>query len=134
MIFQSTPSVGRETDVIKLYTELTYDFNPLPPWGGRHTTAKSAQNLESISIHSLRGEGDEFNDDGLFSNSKISIHSLRGEGDLATVNEQVYGAKISIHSLRGEGDKSAAHINTTTAQFQSTPSVGRETRPTKIKI
>ena len=60
--------------------------------------------INLISIHALRGEGDDSS-----SNSElfiyISIHALRGEGD------DVYKlfqneSKISIHALRGEGDSS----------------------------
>ena len=34
------------------------DFNPLPPWGGRHNNGSDAIEFVNISIHSLRGEGD----------------------------------------------------------------------------
>ena len=57
-----------------------HHFNPLPPHGGRLTTADAAAAIRFISIHSLRMEGD------LFSGKSereidISIHSLRMEGD-----------------------------------------------------
>ena len=60
-------------------------------------------------------------------NLRISIHSLRVEGDSAAMTTLVERQRISIHSLRVEGDldtvsKIADHI-----QFQSTPSVWRET-------
>ena len=56
--FQSTPSVGRATGVRIAY--------------GKNMT---------ISIHALRGEGDDNNpNDGNYYCS-ISIHALRGEGD-----------------------------------------------------
>ena len=36
LIFQSTPSVGRETSVyISVDNGAFFYFNPLPPWGGR---------------------------------------------------------------------------------------------------
>ena len=38
-------------------------------------------NLKTISIHSLRGEGDYFGYDRVALIVPISIHSLRGEGD-----------------------------------------------------
>ena len=38
-----------------------------------------------------------------------------------------HGKSISIHSLRVEGDEGSLHNNDYTDQFQSTPSVWRET-------
>ena len=80
LVFQSTPSVWRETIVKKL------------------------SNFESkISIHSLRMEGDEH----LLRRNRqslISIHSLRMEGDISIRSECKFFS-ISIHSLRMEGDK-----------------------------
>ena len=57
----------------------------------------------------------------------ISIHALRGEGD---ESRAVCGldVKISIHALRGEGDATANFSKPQTTTFQSTPSVGRATR------
>ena len=102
-LFQSTPSVGRATVIACL---------------------KSL--VEKISIHALRGEGDErlrgracvnlsnFNPRPPWGGrrrlpasdlrqGKISIHALRGEGDsdIQTTRRQSH---ISIHALRGEGD------------------------------
>ena len=55
--FQSTPSVGRAT----------------------HLSKMSIEDI-AISIHALRGEGDEESGNyGCF--EAISIHALRGEGD-----------------------------------------------------
>ena len=56
-----------------------------------------------ISIHALRGEGDE----GATAEKKISvisIHALRGEGDDTCTNRKNSDSDISIHALRGEGD------------------------------
>ena len=100
--FQSTPSVGRAT------------FSPRQP---RHNG--------SISIHALRGEGDDrhtglrtypyhFNPRPPWGgrrqkvceiryNSAISIHALRGEGD-GEATRALIQTNISIHALRGEGD------------------------------
>ena len=83
MPFQSTPSVGRET---------------------RETDADNSE-TDSISIHSLRGEGD--------------IDSI--------VNLKWFPISISIHSLRGEGDGVSWVCSGRGIIFQSTPSVGRET-------
>ena len=56
------------------------NFNPRPPWGGRRGTDKMLEQMERISIHALRGEGDYYPPcDG--NRYCISIHALRGEGD-----------------------------------------------------
>ena len=123
------------------------NFNPLPPYGGRRiTTAKSfatyaisihslrmegdcdlhrQRGRQRISIHSLRMEGDDLcREYGL--SVIISIHSLRMEGD-----QQIFGRTlksiISIHSLRMEGDIIQDVCFHTVPEFQSTPSVWRET-------
>ena len=58
--------------------------------------------------------------------SRISIHALRGEGD--EFGRPVSSRKfISIHALRGEGDKIKHGEWTKDDSFQSTPSVGRAT-------
>ena len=79
-------------------------FNPLPPYGGRHQKHDLHGDFHSISIHSLRMEGDPVSDLGGIKAHPISIHSLRMEGDQVTV---------CVHNRR--------------TQFQSTPSVWRET-------
>ena len=56
----------------------------------------------------------------------ISIHALRGEGDNDSTRPCL-SSRISIHALRGEGDGSGGFGRQYTAQFQSTPSVGRAT-------
>ena len=78
--FQSTPSAWRETIGVVETVTTFWDFNPLPPHGGRrtfllmlllHRTFQSTpsawretdrihdgRNSEAISIHSLRMEGD----------------------------------------------------------------------------
>ena len=55
-------------------------FNPLPPCGGRPEKEQKLCTRFTISIHSLRVEGDEPRrcDTG---GALISIHSLRVEGD-----------------------------------------------------
>ena len=78
--FQSTPSVGRAT-CDECWNEPMND----------------------ISIHALRGEGDEqLGISGVVSD--ISIHALRGEGDLFALLRFYSKFVISIHALRGEGD------------------------------
>ena len=80
--FQSTPSVGRATlgFVASIIYSIYFNprppwggrreagdaavlsglyFNPRPPWGGRLSGAKTAAKNYDISIHALRGEGDD---------------------------------------------------------------------------
>ena len=78
--FQSTPSAWRETrfrfrrNINGLY------FNPLPPHGGRRAVNTCCTGIDTISIHSLRMEGD------------------------VCLGRRTWGVVISIHSLRMEGD------------------------------
>ena len=77
-------------------------FYPRPPWGGRRADAVAPTLQSRISIHALRGEGDEFEHRSAPS-CDISLHALRGEGDLAFARGR-FALRISIHALRGEGD------------------------------
>ena len=78
-------------------------FNPRPPWGGRLYCRTLVRFRLLISIHALRGEGDEMVST-FFRDLDISIHALRGEGDNFVRNLPI-NLTISIHALRGEGDK-----------------------------
>ena len=79
-----------------------------------------------ISIHALRGEGDNFI--ALSGGQGISFQSTPSVGRATTSNNSEYNhPKISIHALRGEGDKSTRKSRKSTCKFQSTPSVGRAT-------
>ena len=126
LLFQSTPSVGRATKLVWFLLELT-----------------------RISIHALRGEGDNnarrISQEFFYFNPRppwggrrrraykrkscqnISIHALRGEGDVSESYVDGY-PKISIHALRGEGDYALRRSILSDQSFQSTPSVGRATR------
>ena len=79
-----------------------------------------------ISIHALRGEGD-LNDSAGKLKDAISIHALRGEGDISRTTGAHSQLGISIHALRGEGDRYADSSSALVHRFQSTPSVGRAT-------
>ncbi len=57
----------------------------------------------------------------------ISIHSLRVEGDAVKTVYDIMTDTISIHSLRVEGDLQATDLAAVPPEFQSTPSVWRET-------
>ena len=123
--FQSTPSVWRETRTPhNALQRLTY-FNPLPPCGGRRISifvARSYIHFNPLppcggrpAIKSEEGKSDD-----------ISIHSLRVEGD-RSCSWMPQHLRISIHSLRVEGDDFGAKKILDVYEFQSTPSVWRET-------
>ena len=85
-LFQSTPSVWRETGTMARASTI-HGFQSTPSvW--RETLTTSGSTLpSSISIHSLRVEGDRF----LCFRSSIeiiSIHSLRVEGDCSLRTQQ----------------------------------------------
>ena len=103
-LFQSTPSVGRET-VYQMLMVAVLDIFQSTPSVGRETK------FVGTFIYYV----------------KISIHSLRGEGDINSAITQGILQGISIHSLRGEGDEIHEDRLFEFFKFQSTPSVGRET-------
>ena len=100
--FQSTPSVWRET-----------------------ITSLAEDKISSISIHSLRVEGDSLDAKQNVVYEFQSTPSVWRE--TATVVATDSKVPISIHSLRVEGDIAFEIINERYARFQSTPSVWRET-------
>ena len=77
----------------------------------------------SISIHSLRVEGDGGH---LWREPQkdISIHSLRVEGDQEPRRCDTGGALISIHSLRVEGDFYGLQHSLTPLHFNPLPPCG----------
>ena len=100
--FQSTPSVWRETFCSSAFRD-TLSFQSTPSVWRETDTIIPIYLDGSISIHSLRMEGDE----------------VKTVGYIAT--------NISIHSLRMEGDRSKVSVLLPVMPFQSTPSVWRET-------
>ncbi len=102
-IFQSTPSSRRETYAQESTRYCNYNFNPLPPRGGRH---------ERLI---LSGPARRFQ----------STPSSRRETFFVRLVK--LDLMISIHSLLAEGDPCAHTIQRTRRTFQSTPSSRRET-------
>ena len=153
-VFQSTPSVWRETIVesIDIKTD-AISIHSLRVEGDQKENAPAV--FSPISIHSLRVEGDLNCSGHVLNQSVISIHSLRVEGDKAckcslrfsvisihslrvegddSFAIMKYHYYISIHSLRVEGDTVLAILLTPGSQFQSTPSVWRETCRVNFKF
>ena len=58
VVFQSTPSAWRETQIKSSCHNNAFDFNPLPPHGGRQSSFTAFCQAVSISIRPLRMEGD----------------------------------------------------------------------------
>ena len=102
------------------------NFNPLPPHGGRPASVygrlvrRSFQSTPSAWRETVVS-GDPVNVE------RISIHSLRMEGDLDVMTGYCQQLWISIHSLRMEGDPEVAQSKDSEKLFQSTPSAWRET-------
>ena len=146
-VFQSTPSVWRETSAI-FCCGVHNTFQSTPSVWRETALVVTSGFGDDISIHSLRVEGDS-DEVGLYftipvfqstpsvwretvlgwfliKEKNISIHSLRVEGDSAYISiSKKY--LISIHSLRVEGDKIIDGYKNVDRLFQSTPSVWRET-------
>ena len=125
-IFQSTPSVWRETCSSRSSRCKSSNFNPLPPCGGRHVPTSLAT-LEKISIHSLRVEGDRRKPCSLY--CLLYFNPLPPCGGRPCCGSAMWNfCSISIHSLRVEGDAVVLLQFLVHVEFQSTPSVWRETR------
>ena len=153
--FLSTPSVGRATR--HSLTDLCSgeNFYPRPPWGGRLTRSDVIRMYLNISIHALRGEGDQSSVLSKFaslnfyprppwggrhyvmehidSSKKISIHALRGEGDIWD-NKKLLQELISIHALRGEGDTSSEKARICKFYFYPRPPWGGRPRIGNTKL
>ena len=109
LLFQSTPSVWRETRTnCGILRQKAY-FNPLPPCGGRPCSRLSGKTARPISIHSLRVEGD-----GSAKRTPERSHT-RFQSTPSVWRETTHGSgyqtpcAISIHSLRVEGDSITHH-------------------------
>ena len=101
--FQSTPSVWRETFVSAFRYSLSPYFNPLPPCGGRLYSEARIPAALRISIHSLRVEGDRFS--SCLISFIVNFNPLPpcGGRPMGSIIKSRKG-QISIHSLRVEGD------------------------------
>ena len=89
--------------------QLAKYFNPLPPHGGR--PVPTSQPLMYSLFQSTPSAWRETDTIVVEDNyTTISIHSLRMEGDIWTTRYYGYGDFISIHSLRMEGD---GHVDRT---------------------
>ena len=123
--FQSTPSAWRETYSTMTGPQNMWNFNPLPPHGGRLIQVLRSWFPNFISIHSLRMEGD-MRTQLTPKRFSISIHSLRMEGDISTtphVRRPKHFNPLPPHG----GRHTTRPRNDLWWTFQSTPSAWRET-------
>ena len=143
--FQSTPSVWRETQPGGDHPGGVAYFNPLPPCGGRRTIDGREWHGKSISIHSLRVEGDggvngphhlatDFNplppcggrhtfSDAL--TSAWNFNPLPPCGGRRCPDKHLgWVPAISIHSLRVEGDLICLARADARAHFNPLPPCG----------
>ena len=102
LIFQSTPSVWRETFGGRDSNLSCFDFNPLPPCGGRRCKRNGQKSISGISIHSLRVEGDYAKHQKR--EKKPNFNPLPPCGGRRRAGKRSPKRPISIHSLRVEGD------------------------------
>ena len=96
------PHGGRLTDYYDTYSDKE-DFNPLPPHGGRLKEIYDTRVALKISIHSLRMEGDQGSSRYTAPSphfNPLPPHGGRPSGILTMTIPHC----ISIHSLRMEGD------------------------------
>ena len=125
LIFQSTPSVGRATkQIVALVLNTTISIHALRGEGDE--TETEITQVWTISIHALRGEGDKVKAAFRIS-SFISIHALRGEGDWLRPLLKL-ALIISIHALRGEGDAAKVYTESLTKNFNPRPPWGGRQR------
>ena len=119
------PHGGRLTDYYDTYSDKE-DFNPLPPHGGRLKEIYDTRVALKISIHSLRMEGDQGSSRYTAPSphfNPLPPHGGRPSGILTMTIPHC----ISIHSLRMEGDIAQSFQFCRKIVFQSTPSAWRET-------
>ena len=133
-IFQSTPSVWRETPHNNaIYMRSWAGFQSTPSVWRETLPTIALCPILSISIHSLRVEGDQTHGSYYQRPCAISIHSLRVEGDL--IADQKIATSRDFNPLPPCGGRLVPKdVIEDVYKFQSTPSVWRETRNAKAAI
>ena len=125
-------------------------FNPRLPGGRRHVHLCNINAVVEFQSTPSGGKA-TVSSPCLLQIDVVSIHAFRGEGDLCLVTSTGSGALfqstpsggkateryfhdlqhayVSIHAFRGEGDRVAETLRVPGRMFQSTPSGGKATRP-----
>ena len=124
--FLSTPSARRATGFGAQTPSGGYDFYPRPPRGGRPFTYDDDNIPYNFYPRPPRG-GRQCIFFGFGQIDVISIHALREEGDGGTLPRGCNRRFISIHALREEGDVQSPCRAEGTRIFLSTPSARRAT-------
>ena len=103
--FLSTPSVRRATSPLPMHKTSQSHFYPRPPYGGRHSLAGAlVDDILFLSTPSVRRATCSVRH-VVVDIQGISIHALRTEGDVGQDCLRVAIRGISIHALRTEGDE-----------------------------
>ena len=124
---QSTPSVGRATQISDDLCRENQLFLSTPSVGRATGIVRSGSAIVGISIHALRGEGDLQHRDGAIVLPDISIHALRGEGDRSFFMPKCGIVRFLSTPSVGRATLSFPRLPAGQTQFLSTPSVGRAT-------
>ena len=143
--FQSTPSVGRATSPQRTPSSTRSAFQSTPSVGRATSHLLPSARMWCISIHALRGEGDQYPTiprlrTGRFQSTpsvgratKSSASTLIGSAFQSTpsvgratesVRVLLHPPRISIHALRGEGDKSQSQARQKPKNFNPRPPWG----------
>ena len=124
--FQSTPSAWRETDMQWYLVRIHRHFNPLPPHGGRHVDINYTDGSDQFqSTPSAWRETNTFAERSEM--QKISIHSLRMEGDHCQLY-RILDICIFQSTPSAWRETRWGYRKNKNVIFQSTPSAWRETR------
>ena len=108
-----------------LHTFLCY-FYPRPPRGGRPPAIYDASDVNPISIHALREEGDcSYRPQRLESHNFYPRPPRGGRPGSTVISHKA--SLISIHALREEGDLDVFQYYRPDGKFLSTPSARRAT-------
>ena len=102
-------------------------FNPRPPWGGRPSQYSTLSRTMDISIHALRGEGDEKIKADTWYTLKFQSTPSVGRATNKCGNKPIRAKDFNPRPPWG-GRLNAKIALNVVSQFQSTPSVGRATK------
>ena len=126
MLFLSTPSARRATPKIdKLCRQHQY-FYPRPPRGGRPFQTTAGRQVNAISIHALREEGDSRGQQAR-GVTKVFLSTPSARRATLAARCDCIRLAISIHALREEGDGMDERRRFRNPKFLSTPSARRAT-------
>ena len=103
--------------------EVTEDFYPRPPRGGRHAR-ELADHAEQLFLSTPSARRATHQTGCGFQPRHISIHALREEGDELANHTQELADHISIHALREEGDYTLLSPGLGTFDFYPRPPRG----------